>query len=54
MGETGTVVNDINMAFPNIRIVPREGKVAIPFIFIKYVFYDAEEHSNMVCLVKNV
>jgi len=33
------------MAFPNIRIIPREGKVVITFVFIEYVFCDTEEHG---------
>jgi len=43
--ESEAVVNDINMAFCNIRVIPREGKVVITFIFIKYVFYGTEEHG---------
>jgi hypothetical protein len=33
------------MTFSNLRIIPREGKVVITCIFIKYVFYDTEEHG---------
>ena len=46
------MVNDIDMEFPNIHIIPREGKVVITFIFIKYVFYDRGEHG--VCCEKRV
>jgi hypothetical protein len=50
--ETGAVVNYINMTLHNTRSILREGKVVITFIFIKYVFYDAEEHG--VCCEKRV